>query len=637
MTKLSQDASQLQLLSPLAPSGGSLLKSPSLASGDQAFSAFRAPDTVARASATKKRATRDKQQQQHTAAHVSRTKTLVGGTPRPDSRPSPAPSPAVSHPDAPVDDALQLDTSDGPELRSSKKRGFGDSPPGLMRSLSSSDSDGGFHAGERPSPLCIPSGLDSLLPPRAAESPVLPQGTRPSFIDRAQDIHGLSLDDALLSDTSRSLCNPSALRREEESAVLSRSVEFPRSVSEPAGAAAAHDGSSGKRFRQTVCDSDSYDPGIPQLLTSSAQAETPLPDMTPRAKLLPVIDTQDGCQCIDGDAVEALIAGTTGHDAYHIIDCRFPFEHEGGCINSPHTHNIWDPAVLEQRFFPNGHSMVDGKQKTAIVFHCEFSSKRAPKMCKHLRTLDRQIVPTSQYPHLCYPEMYILKSGYKKFVETHTHRCRSGPLSSGSPLSLYTEMLDKAWGEQFRRSQSEYQAAWKKLNKRDKKKSSRMARAASFESSPQSTRAGGGRGRGGAGVARGAGATARRGQFRPIGAIGFSNHGRARLSLGCVQDGELAPNSVLGGPSGGGAARGMSFASMDVATDTPLAPVATPLESGASAAASAGSAAAAIAAAAGGLFAVPNAVLRRSSTAPPTMETGAMMASSTDSCDDSGS
>jgi hypothetical protein len=553
MTKLSEDASQLQLLSPNAPSGARHLMGPA-ASGEPAFSAFRAPDTVTRASAKMKRSSRDSQQ----PAQFKRAPTLVGGTPRPDSRPSPVPSPAVSHPDTPVDDILRLDASDGQELRSSKKRGLGESPADLVRSLSSSDSDGGFHPGEpsrRPSPLSIPSGLEALQPPRATYSPVLPQAT---CTGRVEDPYGLSLDAALLSQTGRALCPQSAHRRgDEERAALIRSAEVPRTNSDRADPAPpAHDGSSGKRFRQTVCDGDM------KMLSSSAPAELPLPDMTPRAKLLRVIESRDGCQCIDGDAVEDLIAGRTEHEAYHIVDCRFPFEHEGGCVDSPYTHNIWDPAVLEQKFFPNGHSMVDGKQKTAIVFHCEFSSKRAPKMCRHLRTLDRQIVPTSQYPHLCYPEVYILKSGYKKFVETHPHCCRPGPLSSGQPLSRYTEMLDKSWGEQFRQSQSAYQLAWKKLKKRDKKKTRASRMAASFESSPQS-----------GGCHAPAAAAARRRQFRPI---GLSNHGRTRLSLGCVQDGELAPNSLpsgLGSTAGGAAARGISFASMDVATDMPLATI----------------------------------------------------------------
>jgi hypothetical protein len=86
--------------------------------------------------------------------------------------------------------------------------------------------------------------------------------------------------------------------------------------------------------------------------------------------------------------------------------------------------------------------------------------------------------------------------------------------------------------------------------------------AASLESSPQS-------GRGSAAAA----AAARRRQFRPI---GLSNHGRTRLSLGCVQDDDLAPNSLpsgVGNSAGGAAARGISFASMDVATDMPLATI----------------------------------------------------------------
>lgn len=599
MTKLSQDASQLQLLSPHAPHGASL-KSP--LPGDKAFSAFRAPDTMTRASAKKKRATREKQ-------YLTRAATVVGEPRKHDGRPSPAPSPAVSHPDTPVDDVLRidrLDAYDEPETRSNKKRGLSDAPPELTRTFSggSSDSGGGFRAGagagmgdRRPSPLNIPGGLDMLAPPRMSQSPVLPAGARPSFIDRAQGMRplagsGFSLDTALhQSETSRSLCNPPNVRTTDDSdhEVLSRSAESSRTAADTDGC------SSGKRFRQTSTDME--EERALSILSSSAPAETPLPDMTPRAKLMPIVDTQDGCQCIDGDALEALIAGRTGHDAYHIIDCRFPFEHEGGCIHSPHTHNIWDPAAIEKMFFPEGHSMVDDRQRTAIIFHCEFSSKRAPKMCKHLRALDRQIVPTSQYPHLCYPEMYILKSGYNEFVETHTHICRPGPLSSGG--KLYTEMLDKCWTEQFQRSQAEYQTAWKKLNKRDKKKGSRPSGhhgRASLESSPQ------------AGARNGDGGARR--QFRPIGMAG-GGMGRARLSL---QDGGLS----AGGQNIGGAARGMSFASMHVAADDvaveSMSMVQHPEREGARSG--------------GGLFAVPPPVdLRRSSTVPPSME---MMSSGDD-------
>ena len=64
-----------------------------------------------------------------------------------------------------------------------------------------------------------------------------------------------------------------------------------------------------------------------KLLTCSAPAETPLPDMTPRARLLKVVESDAGCECIDGDGLERLMKGQTAHEAYHIIDCRFQFEH----------------------------------------------------------------------------------------------------------------------------------------------------------------------------------------------------------------------------------------------------------------------------------------------------------------------
>ena len=77
-------------------------------------------------------------------------------------------------------------------------------------------------------------------------------------------------------------------------------------------------------------------------------------------------------------------------------------------------------------------------------------------------------VPTSQYPHLCYPEMYVLKGGYKSLVSSHPHLCRPGPASSGEPRSRYTKMLDPMWSEQYQRAQADYLQAWKRLTKRDK-------------------------------------------------------------------------------------------------------------------------------------------------------------------------
>jgi len=57
-----------------------------------------------------------------------------------------------------------------------------------------------------------------------------------------------------------------------------------------------------------------------------------------------------------------------------------------------------------------------------LIFHCEFSSERGPKLCKHLRQWDRREHECS-YPELYYPELYILEGGYKKFYQHYPELC----------------------------------------------------------------------------------------------------------------------------------------------------------------------------------------------------------------------
>ena len=53
-----------------------------------------------------------------------------------------------------------------------------------------------------------------------------------------------------------------------------------------------------------------------------------------------------------------------------------------------------------------------------LIFHCEFSSERGPKMYRFLREQDREL-NKAHYPKLNYPEMYVLEGGYKAFYEKH--------------------------------------------------------------------------------------------------------------------------------------------------------------------------------------------------------------------------
>uniref|UniRef100_A0A8C6FUC0 M-phase inducer phosphatase n=1 Tax=Moschus moschiferus TaxID=68415 RepID=A0A8C6FUC0_MOSMO len=92
-----------------------------------------------------------------------------------------------------------------------------------------------------------------------------------------------------------------------------------------------------------------------------------------------------------------------------IIDCRYPYEYEGGHIKGAvnlHMEEEVEEFLLKKPIVP-----TDGK-RVIVVFHCEFSSERGPRMCRYVRERDRL---GNEYPRLHYPELYVLKGGYKEF------------------------------------------------------------------------------------------------------------------------------------------------------------------------------------------------------------------------------
>ncbi|XP_037705913.1 M-phase inducer phosphatase 1 isoform X7 [Choloepus didactylus] len=92
-----------------------------------------------------------------------------------------------------------------------------------------------------------------------------------------------------------------------------------------------------------------------------------------------------------------------------IIDCRYPYEYEGGHIKGAvnlHMEEEVEDFLLKKPIIP-----TDDK-RIIVVFHCEFSSERGPRMCRYVRERDRL---DNEYPKLHYPELYVLKGGYKEF------------------------------------------------------------------------------------------------------------------------------------------------------------------------------------------------------------------------------
>nr|XP_046269302.1 M-phase inducer phosphatase 2 [Scatophagus argus] len=101
-----------------------------------------------------------------------------------------------------------------------------------------------------------------------------------------------------------------------------------------------------------------------------------------------------------------------------VIDCRYPYEFEGGHIKGAlnlHQEDQVEDFLLKTPIIP---SCSD--KRVVIIFHCEFSSERGPRMCRFVRERDRAM---NEYPKLHYPELYILKGGYKDFFHHFQSQC----------------------------------------------------------------------------------------------------------------------------------------------------------------------------------------------------------------------
>lgn len=142
-----------------------------------------------------------------------------------------------------------------------------------------------------------------------------------------------------------------------------------------------------------------------------------------------------------------------------VVDCRYSLEHVGGSIlgavnlNSPSMlkYLIKDsPGSLFNKNIVNAirglsgrkielndlKNIVEAEYKRqefssdiesifcvpVLVFHCEYSQKRGPKLLGFFRKMDREM-SMEHWPNVQYPEVYLLKGGYKEFVETHGDLC----------------------------------------------------------------------------------------------------------------------------------------------------------------------------------------------------------------------
>ncbi|KAJ2677682.1 m-phase inducer phosphatase [Coemansia spiralis] len=177
----------------------------------------------------------------------------------------------------------------------------------------------------------------------------------------------------------------------------------------------------------------------------------------PECHLLPCSAAPtDPIMRIEAQTASELFAGQFDdlYDEKIVVDCRFPYEYEGGHIAG--AVNAPTPEALEKLLLDRPRS----DRRVVVVLHCEYSIQRAPSMASHLRRRDRE-VNMHRYPYLHYPEIYVLKGGYRHFFGTHRLQCE--------PQS-YVEMNDQAhavdcrqrmlqFNRQFKRTKSMNDAA----------------------------------------------------------------------------------------------------------------------------------------------------------------------------------
>ncbi|XP_065263612.1 M-phase inducer phosphatase 3-like [Emys orbicularis] len=105
-------------------------------------------------------------------------------------------------------------------------------------------------------------------------------------------------------------------------------------------------------------------------------------------------------------------------EEYVVVDCRYPYEYAGGHIKG--ALNLYREEQLARWFLPDPLGTTPCPRSSVLIFHCEFSSERGPRLCRSLRRMDRD---ANQYPELWYPELYVLRGGYKEFYQHFQDLC----------------------------------------------------------------------------------------------------------------------------------------------------------------------------------------------------------------------
>ncbi|XP_077419697.1 M-phase inducer phosphatase 2 isoform X2 [Vanacampus margaritifer] len=154
---------------------------------------------------------------------------------------------------------------------------------------------------------------------------------------------------------------------------------------------------------------------------------------------LPTVDGKhQDLKYVTGETVVAAMLGEFSQlvERVVIIDCRYPYEYDGGHIKG--ALNLYQEDEVEDFLLQTPLVASCSDKRVIVMFHCEFSSERGPRMCRYVRERDRSV---NDYPKLHYPELYVLKGGYKEFFPLYQMQCE--------PES-YRTMMDEDFREDLR-------------------------------------------------------------------------------------------------------------------------------------------------------------------------------------------
>lgn len=201
--------------------------------------------------------------------------------------------------------------------------------------------------------------------------------------------------------------------------------------------------------------------GVQKTAAPAAALTTPAPESPPEHSAMdfekiPVFPTVTNSEvpdfpCLSPDTVRSTCSTGFAHVgskladlirgkiATHItrvvlVDCRFEYEYKGGHIQS--AVNLHTEELVDRTFC---RSVPQGAENLAIIFYCEFSSYRGPRLCRFLRAWDRKM-NLERYPRLHYENLFVLKGGYKGFWSAHPDLC--------DPQGSYLPMSDPRFAEQ---------------------------------------------------------------------------------------------------------------------------------------------------------------------------------------------